>query len=67
MRDMHGARIGLLLILAPWLVAIVAVACYFALVHWANTESEPCGTDTECMQRHGGDGGPANAKDRDTK
>lgn len=55
MRNPSGARMGLALIVVPWLVA---VAGYFVL---ADSGDEQCATDTECMQMHGGDGGPSSA------
>lgn len=56
MQRHHWARLGLALTLAPWLAAALAVAGYFAFIHL--TEASTCTTDTECMERHGGDGGP---------
>lgn len=44
----------LLLTLAPWALAAVLILGARALL----PDAEPCATDTECMDMHGGDGGP---------
>lgn len=44
----------LLLTLAPWALATVLIFGARALM----PDAEPCTTDTECMNLHGGDGGP---------
>ncbi len=37
----------------------LAVACAIVgLLCLNNVAAEPCSTDTECMEQHGGDGGP---------
>lgn len=56
MQHHHWARVGVAAILGPWLAAALAVAGYFLAIHWATPGT--CTTDTECVQMHGGDGGP---------